>query len=113
MCLRSGKQNMVYNVQFTEKCLTDIEEACRYVRKVLKEDEFSVRFRAKIMNRVKFLAISPEMYAIIPKIRNEKNVYRRIVIDNFVLLYTVDREKKTVYIAHLYYGGKDYIESLF
>ncbi len=34
--------------------------------------------------------------------------YRRIVIKNFVVLYTIDEEHKIVYISHMYYGKRNY-----
>ena len=35
--------------------------------------------------------------------------YRRIVIKNYVVLYTIDEEKKIVYISHMYYKKRNYL----
>ena len=112
MCLRSGMQNMTYKVKFTEKCLGDIEEACQYIEEKLKAENASTRLRIKIKDSIKGLAISPEMYAKIDKIDKVKREYRRIPIDNYVLLYTVDKENRIIYISHMYYAGRNYLEGL-
>ena len=55
------------------------------------------------------LSESPNLYMKIEKKDKLKREYRRIVIDNFVVLYTVDESNKKVYIAHMYYGRRDYL----
>lgn len=35
--------------------------------------------------------------------------FRRMVVKNFVVLYTVDDSKKKVYIVHMYYGRRNYL----
>ncbi len=104
--------NMEYKIQFTEKCLEDIEDACQYIKEKLKEENAANRLRIKIKDSVKGLSISPEMYAKTEKFDRLKNEYRRIPIDNYVLLYTVNKKRNTVYIVHFYYGGRNYLEGL-
>ena len=52
----------------------------------------------RIMNKVEEftsnLAFAPRLYAEIDKYKGTKRIYRRIVINNYVLLYTIDEEKK-------------------
>ena len=52
------------------------------------------------------------MYAKTEKSDKLKRIYRRIPIENYILLYTIDKEKEIVYIAHFYYGGRNYLEGL-
>ena len=105
-------KNMEYKVRFTDKCLDDIEEACQYIEEKLKAENAVNRLRTKIKDSIKGLFISPEMYAKIEKFDKVKRDYRRIPIDNYVLLYTIDKENKIVYIAHMYYSGRNYLEEL-
>ena len=60
-------------------------------------------------NAVMDLSESPNLYMKIEKKDKLKREYRRIVIDNFVVLYTVEESSKKVYIAHMYYGRRDYL----
>lgn len=37
---------------------------------------------------------------------NSHNNFRRIVVNNYVILYLVSEANHTVYISHMYYGKK-------
>ena len=103
---------MEYKLKFTDKCLDDIEEVCQYIEEKLKAKNAANKLRMKIKDSVKSLSTSPEMYAKTEKLDKVKRIYRKIPIDNYVLLYTVDKNNKIVYIAHMYYGGRNYLEGL-
>lgn len=103
---------MEYSIKFTRKCLNDIDEICKYISDKLKAENSANRLRTKIKNVVKELSISPEMYAKIDKMDKLKREYRRIPINNYVILYSVDKKKKIIYISHMYYGGRNYLEGL-
>ena len=40
---------------------------------------------------------------------NSHNNFRRIVVNNYVILYLVSESNHTVYISHMYYGKRDYM----
>ena len=45
-----------------------------------------------------------------PKVSNFKNVklkYRKITVDNYIILYTI--RENIVYISHMYYGKSNYV----
>ena len=105
-------QNMEYKVKFTEKCLEDIEEACQYIEEKLKAENAANKLRLKIKDSIKGLSTSPEMHMKIEKFDKVKREYRKIVVDNYALLYTIDKENKIVYISHMYYSGRNYLEGL-
>ena len=33
-----------------------------------------------------------------------------MVVNNYVILYTIDEIEKIVYVAHIYYGGRNYLK---
>ena len=53
---------------------------------------------------------SPKIYAKINKRDRLNREYRRMVIDNYVILYTIIEEDKVILISHMYYGGRNYID---
>jgi len=69
------------------------------------------------MNKIEKLTnnwvFTPKMYAEVERYKETKRVYRRIIIDSYVLLYTIDEKKKQVYVAHMYYSGMDYLSNIF
>ena len=59
---------------------------------------------------IQSLKHSPKLYAEIDKSDELKRIYRRIVIKNFVILYTIDENNSFVYVSHMYYGGRNYLD---
>lgn len=51
----------------------------------------------------------PEIHAKIEKTDRAGRDYRRIAIDNLVIIYTIIEEDKTILISHMYYSGKNYL----
>ena len=37
--------------------------------------------------------------------------YRRMPVNNYVILYTINEPEKIVYVAHIYYGGRNYLNN--
>lgn len=95
---------MEYRIKYTDKCLEDIDSIYEYILKEFKSEITLKKLGTKINTTIKVLANSPKAYASIQKVDKLKRQYRRIPINNFVLLYTIDEEKKIVYIAHMFYG---------
>lgn len=100
---------MEYKIKLTAEFLEEVETICEYISSNLKNMDASNRLRKKIMYNVFLLESSPRMFAEIEKTDKTKRFYRRFVIDNYVVLYTIDEIKKIIYISHVYYGGKNYM----
>ena len=66
----------------------------------------------KLEEYVSDLSYSPRLYVEIEKYKGTKKVYRRMVVNKYVVLYNIDEEKKKVFIAHMFYGGSDYINKI-
>ena len=101
---------MEYEIVISDTCLEEIEENCYYIEKVLKAEQASNRLRRKIMNTIQELKSFPQIYAKIEKTDRAGRDYRRIVIDNYIIIYTMIEEDKTILISHIYYGGRNYLE---
>lgn len=109
MYLRIGKRNMEYDIEFSETCLEEIENICYYIDNELKAKNASNKLRKKIREKVQDLKTYPKMYAKIEKNNNKRQEYRRIVIDNYVILYVI-KTKNLILISHMYYSRKNYID---
>ncbi len=99
---------MEYKVKLTEGFLEEIEDICEYISNKLKNIDASNRLREKVMYNVLLLENSPKMFVEIEKTDITNRLYRRIAVDNYVVLYTIDEEEKVVYIVHIYYTGQNY-----
>ena len=63
----------------------------------------------KIRDEASVLTDNPKLYSKIEKRNKVKNNYRRLIVSNFVIFYTISEEKDTVYISHMYYGRRNYL----
>lgn len=101
---------MVYKTKMTEDLIHDINEICEYINNKLKLSEASKRLREKVRLKVMLLENTPMMFSIIEKYDRVKRRYRRAIINNYIMLYTIDND--IVYISHLYYNGRNYLNEL-
>ena len=104
---------MEYRIVISNTCIEEIEECCDYIKKELKAEQASNSLREKIRENVRGLKDSPRIYAKIDKTDRAGRDYRRIVIDNYVIIYTIVEEDKTILVSHMYYGGKNYLDNIF
>ena len=108
--LKSGKKNMEYKVKLADQFLYEFEEICNYISNKLENIDASNRLREKVIFNVLLLENSPKMCTEIEKMDRTKRQYRRMIINNYVVLYTIDETEKIVYVAHIYYSGRNYLD---
>ncbi len=102
-----------YNVIITPTAYREISRIYEYITEDLCAENAAKRIMKKVEEEIQKLKYTPRMHQRIKKIDDLKRTYRRIVIKNYVLLYTIDEETRTVFISHMYYGGKNYIDNKF
>lgn len=103
---------MEYKLKLTDEFLEEIDEICDYISINLKSPNIANKLRKKVVYNLLPLEKSPKMFAEIEKMSKTERRYRRIIVDNYIILYVIDEEEKIIYIAHIYYGGRNYIENL-
>ena len=101
---------MEYRIKLTDQFLDEFEVICDYISNKLKNIDASNRLREKVIYNIFLLENSPRMCIEIENVDRAERQYRRLVINNYVILYTIDEEQKIVYIAHIYYGGRNYLD---
>lgn len=58
------------------------------------------------------ISLNPLMYALCDNNRLKSKEYRKAVIKNYIMFYSVDEVKQTIYIMRFIYGRRDYINLL-
>ncbi|CCY71106.1 MAG: type II toxin-antitoxin system RelE/ParE family toxin [Clostridia bacterium] len=99
----------IYEIEFTEDCRDEINEIYEYISEKLVAENSAKKLMRKMRDAVMDLSETPNLYMKIEKKDRNKREFRRMVIDNFVVLYTVDENSKKVYIAHMHYGRRNYL----
>lgn len=104
-----GFNDELFEVEFTDECIEEMIEIYEYISNQLKEDNAAKRLMTEVTDRVLDLANSPELYMEIGKADNLKREYHRMVVKNYIVLYTIDFEKRTVFVSRMIYGRRNYL----
>lgn len=105
--MTSNERNL--EVEFTEECIEEMLEIYEYIFYNLKESKIAKRLISEIMNKILNLSNAPELYEKIGKVDKLQREYRRIVIKNYIVLYTIDYEKNKIYVSRIIYGKRNYL----
>ncbi len=98
-----------YEIILTDTAKEELEEIYEYISKHLIEDKAANRLMKKIEQN--FLRLEQYPYSCIEvNIKPHNEVYRKLVIDNYIALYEVDETYKQVVVYRILYGGMDYLK---
>ena len=97
-----------YKIVFTNIANENLEEIYDYISKYLKEPIIANRIMNKIEQKIFNLKENPYIYVEVPT-KPRKEIYRKMVVDNYIVLYKIDEELKQVNIHSIFYGRIDYL----
>lgn len=103
------RRNKAFEIEFTDECNEEINEIYEYISNNLKENNAAKRLINEVTNKILNLANEPELYMKMGKSDRLRREYRRIVVKNYIVLYIIDFEKRKVYISHMIYGKRNYL----
>jgi len=97
-----------YEIVLTDIANEELEEIYKYISENLLE----VSIANKLMEKIEqsFLRLEQNPYSCVEvHIKPHNEVYRKLVIDNYIALYEVEENYKQVVIYRVLYGGMDYL----
>ena len=98
-----------YEIVLTDIAKEEIEEIYEYISQELSEISAANRLMDKIEQN--FLRLEQNPYSCVEvHIKPHNEVYRKLVIDNYIALYEVDEKCKQVVIYRVVYGRMDYLK---
>ena len=98
-----------YEIIFTDTAKEELEEIYEYISEHLLEVRVANRLMDKIEQSILRLEQNP--YSCVEvHIKPHNNLYRKLVIDNYVALYEVEETYKQVVIYRVLYGKRDYLK---
>ncbi len=103
---------MPYKLVVAPQAMLDIDKIGTYIREDLKAPEAAKALIARILNavgRLKDFPFSGEKikFTYIP----DCNV-RRVIVENYIVLYRAEELNDTVSVLRILYGGTDYLNYL-
>ena len=98
-----------YEIVLTDIAKEEIEEIYEYISQELSEISAANRLMDKIEQN--FLRLEQNPYSCVEvHIKPHNEVYRKLVIDNYIALYEVDEKYKQVVIYRVVYARMDYLK---
>ena len=100
-----------YRVIITPTARKEINKIYDYIFKNLYAENAAKNLMKQVEAEIQNLKLLPKIHSEIVKIAELQRTYRKIVIKNYIILYTIDEDNCIVYISHMYYRGRDYINN--
>ena len=103
--------NKPFEIEFTDECIEEMLDIYEYISNHLKENNIAKRLMTEVIDKILDLANGLERYVKIGKVDKLKREYHRMLFKNYVILYTIDFEKRKVYISRMVYGRRNYLNN--
>lgn len=98
----------LYKIIFTNDAILEMKDTFEYISQTLYAPNAAKNIMASIDESIDNLKYMPNAYKVIKRYDELNLEYRKIIVKNYSIIYTVNEEKKQIYIAHLYHGRRDY-----
>lgn len=99
-------------VLIAEKAKNDMHEITRYISVDLLDTVAAERLLQKFEDAIVGLSIMPERYE---KVRDEwaqSRQIRKLLVDNYIIFYTIDESKSKVNVIRILYMRRDWINMI-
>ena len=96
-----------YKVGYSVDALDDLREIYSYIANELLVPETASAQLSRIRKEVRSLAFMPARYALVDWEPWYSMKMHQLPVDNFIVYYLVDDEKRTVTVVRIFYGGRD------
>ncbi len=98
-----------YELVLTDMAKEELNEIYDYISSHLQATNAAKKLMEKIENN--FLLLEQNPYSCVEvTIKPHNDIYRRLVIDNYIALYEIIEDKKQVVIYRVIYGKRDYLK---
>lgn len=96
-----------YTVGYSVEALDDLREIYSYIANELLVPETAAAQLDRIRKEVRSLDLIPARYTLVDWEPWHSMKIHQLPVDNFIVYYLVDDEKRAVTVARIFYGGRD------
>ena len=101
---------MIYKLIVSKEADEDIADIVFYIVSELNNPGAASAFLDDVEKSYHNIVEKPAMYSLCNDYRLRNGGYRKIVIKNYLILYRINEENKTVIVVRVVYGGRNYSE---
>ena len=98
-----------YKLIFAPEFVKDLDEKFSYISQTLQAENAAKSLMKKIDDSIMNLKTYPEMYPTCNEPLDALG-YRKIIVKNYVIIYSVDHSAKSVNLLRCFYGKQDYMK---
>ena len=100
--------NELYKIMFTNDAISEMKNIFDYIFGELYAPNVAKDLMLSIDKSIDNLKYMPKTHRVIKKYDELDLEYRRIVVKQYCIIYTIDETDKKVYIIHLYHSKRNY-----
>ena len=98
---------MNYEIRLTLQAKSDLRRTLEYIAFTLQSPQNAVGQLERLEERIDSLTQMPERFRVYDKEPWRSRNLRMVSVDRYLVFYIPSREKKTVTIVRVMYGGQD------
>jgi len=103
---------MGYKLIVSKEAHTDVDQIARYISLDLCNPSAASTFLDRVEKSYRTITENPYLYALCDDKRLQFKGYRKVIINNYLILYRIDEEKKDVYVVRVVYGPREYSDTV-
>ncbi|TCT15997.1 plasmid stabilization system protein ParE [Natranaerovirga pectinivora] len=101
---------MPYKIIVSKEVYKDIDDIIHYIAVELVNPKAAKTFLDDVEISYEALVNNPYIYSLCNDARLCKESYRKIAIKNYLIIYRIINEEKSVIVLRIIYGGRNYTE---
>ncbi len=102
---------MKYDLIFSPRFESELNNAFEYISHTLYAPAAAKKLMSEIDRSINFAASDPYMYPLCPEPLSLFG-FRKITVKNYIAVYSVNEEKKTVNFLGFFFGKRNYTDIL-
>ena len=103
---------MEYNLRITDRALDDMEAIYKHIADVLLEPQTALNMIDLLEESIAKLLHMPHSRPVVTDARLSLEGYRKLVVKNYIVFFTIDNKENVVNIERVLYGRRDWIQIL-
>lgn len=97
----------MYKLEFLPVAKNDMLEIVKYISDKLKNPDAALRLANEFIDSAQSICVFPYSHNVYTPIKPLEAEYRRIIVKNYMMFYTVDENTKTVTIMRVIYAKRN------
>ncbi|GAB5084469.1 type II toxin-antitoxin system RelE/ParE family toxin [Ruminococcus sp. 25CYCFAH16] len=98
----------MYTIEYLPIAKSDMVDIAKYIGVKLENPEAAERLAEKMIEAAEKLTDMPYKCPVYIPVKPLRHEYRKLIVQNYIMFYWVDEDKKRITIARVVYSGRDY-----